>query len=256
MPNSHLSGCGCPKCANNYVTTTEEFIEKAKIKHGNLYDYSLVDYNKNKKHVNIICLVHGSFLQIPNTHLLGCGCPKCAYEENGKNCRKTNNEFIDESNLIHKNKYDYSLVDYVQNKTKIKIICKKHGEFEQVPNTHLSGHGCPKCKQSRGEIKIEQFFLNNNITYIYQKSFDDCKYKRKLIFDFYLPEYNLCAEYDGRQHFEPINFFGGEEALKLLQITDEIKNQYCRDNNVNLIRIKYNENVEDKLKIIENFKIK
>ena len=91
------------------------------------------------------------------------------------------------------------------------------------------------------------FLLNNNIIFVYQKTFSNCKFKRNLVFDFYLPEQNICIEYDGAQHFKINKHFGGIESLKLQQKKDEIKNEYCKNNNINLIRIKYNENVENEL---------
>ena len=84
---------------------------------------------------------------------------------------------------------------------------------------------------------------NNNINYSRQHKFEGCVYKNKLPFDFYLPNYNCCVEYDGIQHFVSSEFFGGEEKLKYIQNNDKIKNEYCNDNNIRLIRIKYNKNV-------------
>ena len=112
---------------------TVSFIEKAKRIHGDKYDYSLVKYIGNKIKVNIICSKHSIFQQTPNSHLNGSGCPKCYGTP-----QKTTNQFIIDANYIHRNKYDYSLVKYTDNKTKIEIICLKHGKFEQTPNSHLN----------------------------------------------------------------------------------------------------------------------
>lgn len=241
-PNNHLSGNGCPKCAGKHVTT-KEFINKARDIHNDKYDYSLVDYENCKLKIKIICSEHGEFEQTPNSHLDGNGCPKCS------GLHKTTENFMNEANFIHNNKYDYSLVNYTNSQTKIIIMCPMHGKFEQTPNSHLSGKGCPLCKQSKGENKIEELLLIKNIGYVYQKIFDDCKHKRKLRFDFYLPELNICLEYDGVQHFEPIGFFGGIKCLDSQQKHDKIKNDFCSNNNINLIRIKYNENIKNKLKL-------
>ena len=94
---------------------------------------------------------------------------------------------------------------------------------------------------------IRQWLINNGIEYEYQKSFADCRDKRSLPFDFYLPEYNVCIEYDGKQHYESIEYFGGEESFAYTQRHDEIKNQYCADNNIKLLRIPYFANVEEEL---------
>ena len=241
-PYHHLEGQGCPKCAGKHKTT-KEFIDEAKLIHHNKYDYSLVIYKNAINKIKIICPVHGIFEQKPNNHLNGQTCPKCYYELITSN----NNKFIEAAKIIHKDKYDYSEVKYIGTYVNVKIKCFIHGTFEQTPHNHLSGQGCPTCKQSKGEIKIENFLLNNNIIFVYQKTFSNCKFKRNLVFDFYLPEQNICIEYDGAQHFKINKHFGGIESLKLQQKKDEIKNEYCKNNNINLIRIKYNENVENEL---------
>jgi very-short-patch-repair endonuclease len=245
-PNGHLNGAGCPKCDNKNVTT-EEFIEKAKEIHGNKYDYSLTIYKNSKLKIKIICSIHGIFKQKPANHLNGSGCSKCGIILRNNKLTHTKEEFVIKSNKIHNNKYDYSLAEYKHNKKNIIIICPIHGKFEQIPNDHLQGVGCPKCKQSKGEAKINQILENNNIFYICQKTFNDCKDIRKLQFDFYLPEQKSIIEYDGIQHYKPINYFGGIKSLKSQQKRDQIKTNYCIENNINLIRIRYDENIEDKL---------
>ena len=99
--------------------------------------------------------------------------------------------------------------------------------------------GCPICKSSKGEIEVKRILDEKSIKYIQQKKFDECKNIRILPFDFYLPENNICIEYDGRQHFEPIKMFGGNKAFKIRTENDKIKNQYCYDNGIKLIRIPY-----------------
>ena len=161
-------------------------------------------------------------------------------------------KFSDKAKIIHNNKYDYSLINYVNSKTKIKIICPKHGIFEQTPLKHLNNQGCPICKESKGEKEIKKYLLNNKIKFEIQKSFKNCKYKSLLKFDFYLPEHNICIEYDGKQHFEIIDYWGGKVEYDLIKIRDNIKTDYCNKNNIKLIRIKYNEIITEKL----NFLIK
>ena len=102
--------------------TNEEFIEKAKLKHGNTYDYSLTSYINNKNKVEIICSKHGIFEQEAGSHLKGYCCLKCGGFD------KTTEEFIIEANDIHSNKYDYSKVNYIDAKSKVKIFCQIHGE--------------------------------------------------------------------------------------------------------------------------------
>ena len=144
-PNGHLVGKGCKKCATNLTSdkrrsNSVEFIEKSKEIHGDKYDYSKVEYVNSNTKVTIICKIHGEFIQKPNNHLLGKGCCKCA------GCYQySTDEFIEKAKEIHEDKYDYSNVEYVKSNEKVIIICKKHGEFNQSPNSHLQGVGCNDC---------------------------------------------------------------------------------------------------------------
>jgi len=243
-PSRHLSGDGCSKCSNNYNYTNDEFIEKCNLVHNNKYDYSLTKYINSHTKVKIICPEHGTFSQNSSSHLKGIGCQMCYVDS-----RTHNNEiFIEKSKEIHGDRYDYSLIEYVNSYTKVKIICPIHGVFEQEPHIHLRGFGCSSCKSSTGENKIKLFLENNNIEYIYQHIYDDCKDQRHLPFDFYLPKYNICIEFDGLQHFKPIEYFGGKKTFNITKNHDNIKNKYCEDNNIKLLRIKYNEKIEEKLK--------
>jgi hypothetical protein len=221
--------------------TIEEFIQKAKVVHGDKYDYSKVDYINNRIKIKIICLEHGEFKQIPINHLKGKGCLKCGYKNQWKIRKITTYNFIDKAKLIHENKYDYSDVNYIKSNIKVKIKCKEHGIFEQTPNNHLRGKGCPKCYFSSGEMIIEKYLKKHNIDYILQKRFIDCKNKKPLPFDFYLSRYNICIEYDGEQHFKPIKYWGGTKTLKRIKMLDNIKTKYCLTNNILLIRINYTE---------------
>ena len=160
-PSDHLSGKGCPDCAGNQISNTEEFIEKAELKHNFKYDYSKVNYINNHTEIEIICPIHGSFPQIPSVHLFGCGCPDCG------GTKKSNTEqFIEKSNIKHDFKYDYSLVDYINDSTEVEIICSIHGSFPQNPDSHLQGHGCQKCGVVRTALintkSKEQFFADGH----------------------------------------------------------------------------------------------
>ena len=125
---------------------TEQFIEKANLIHGNKYDYSKVNYINAKTKVIIICKEHGEFEQTPTGHLSGRGCPVCRYVKSSSATRKGLNQFIVDSKNVHGDKYDYSKVNYVNNRTKVCIICPEHGEFWQRPDKHiLRKQGCPYC---------------------------------------------------------------------------------------------------------------
>jgi len=135
---------------------------------------------------------------------------------------------------------------------KIKIKCNKCCTiFYQRPKDHINNkQGCPICKESKGEKIIRHYLINNNIKYETQKTFNGCIYKKKLKFDFYLPKYNTCIEFDGEQHSKPIKYFGGINQLNIIQKRDKIKTNYCNNNNIQLIRINYNKKVK---KILDNF---
>ena len=153
--DDHVRGAGCPKCGakstwdNRGRMTTDDFIIKSKLVHGDKYDYSKSVYKSNKKEVVIICPKHGEFKATPNNHLTGHGCPMCRIENFANSRRKTKEKFIEEARFIHKDKYDYSLVKYVNTDTKVKILCPIHGVFEQGAGSHLSGAGCPDCAKEK-----------------------------------------------------------------------------------------------------------
>ena len=141
-PSKHTNAKqGCAKCSGYYIPTTDEFIENARLVHGDIYEYSKVDYKYSNENVIITCKIHGDFLQRPSNHIKSKqGCPKC-----GGSCKSNTIEFIEKSIKIHSDIYDYSKVNYIDATTKIIISCKIHGDFEQKPYSHLNGHGCYMC---------------------------------------------------------------------------------------------------------------
>jgi Fe-S cluster biogenesis protein NfuA len=150
VASNHLSG-GCANCPRK-KSTTEKFIKKAIKLHGDKYDYSLVNYISAVDKVQIICAEHGVFEQVASTHLSGSGCVKCS-----KNVI-TKKQFIEKAREVHGDKYDYSLVEYINSITKVKIICPEHGEFEHLPSPHLRGAaGCKKCSLYKRTRTAEQF---------------------------------------------------------------------------------------------------
>ena len=244
--SSHLSGNGCHQCLkenrNPYrgkeKIFEQNFKELGRKIHNGKYDYSMSNYERNNKKMSIICPHHGIFFQTAYEHTVRKhGCPKCV----GK--FKTNDEFIKSCRQIHNNKYDYRFCEYKNYNSVIRIICPKHGEFSQKARYHISGSGCFSCRESSGEKIIKEILEKNKIKYIQQKRFGDCIYKYKLAFDFYLPEQNICIEYNGIQHYEPIKYFGGIEEFDKRIERDKIKIEYCQKNNIRLIVIKYNEDI-------------
>ena len=251
-PNSHLSGSGCNLCGiismvNEQKYTNEEFIERAIEIHGDKYDYSQIDYKGANTKIRIKCHIHGIYNQTPSKHINSKhGCPKCS------GYHKTTETIIEEFKKVHGNLYDYSLVNFINMISKIKIICKSHGVFEIDPHHHISSRaGCPKCKSSKGEKIVRDILTKYNILFEEQKRFPDCKYKKQLPFDFYLPNHNITIEYDGIQHHKPYSFRTDSEENKqknfeLVKLKDNIKTDYCIKNNIQLIRISY----QDKYNIL------
>jgi hypothetical protein len=239
-PNSHLRH-KCFKCSTDKLLSNKiEFIEKARKIHGDKYDYSLVKYEGSHKKIKIICSIHGIFEQMPYTHLIGSGCNNCF----AKNKCNSNEEFIKKAKEVHGNKYDYSLIKYENVTKKMKIICEKHGPFEQSASYHLRGIGCPMCRESKGEKKISKFLKSKNIIFEREKRFLNCRNILPLPFDFYLSKYNMCIEFDGKQHFIQHKKWNNLIDIKK---RDEIKNIYCKKNNIILHRFSYKD-----IDIIEN----
>lgn len=121
------------------LNKTEYFINMCNEIHNNKYNYSSTIYVNRQTKIKIICNIHGEFLQNPVDHLLGNGCRKCS----GKD--KTTEDFIIQANSIHNNRYEYEKSIYVKSNNKLIITCKLHGDFNQLPTSHLTGVGCPTC---------------------------------------------------------------------------------------------------------------
>ena len=245
-PSSHLNGSGCPHCGfisqmENRRLPTEDFTTRSIKIHGNKYDYSKVDYINNSTEVEIVCPKHGMFFQQPQYHMNGSGCPKCSIIEQHEKQKKSINDFIRDSIKVHGDLYDYSKVDFIDTKSKVIIICKKHGEFLQSPNNHERGNGCPNCNSSKGELFISQYLKEYNIEFIQQHTFDGLKLKRNLKCDFFLPNHNVVIEYNGIQHYESREQFGGEKGLKRTQKSDKLKRDYCIENGICLLEVKYDD---------------
>ncbi len=139
--------------------------------------------------------------------------------------------------------HDISIDDISQYETtedKISVTCKKCGYSWKTDYHHVKqGKSCPICASSHGERAISQYLSSHNILFIHQKKFDKCLYKRKLPFDFYIPRYNLCIEYQGEFHYIPLDFAGGQENLKEFKIKDSIKEKFCLESGIMLLKIPY-----------------
>ena len=243
----HLKDYGCPKCAKiSFIERNKQsFINISKIRHDDKYDYSKVEYKTNKYPVEIVCLKHGSFKQRPDNHISGAGCTYCNY-------KLSKDDFLKKANDTHKNFYNYDKSDFIKTRDMITITCPKHGDFIQRSSSHLLGSGCPTCQESKGEKIIADYLSSLKINFKREKKFLD--FSKYMEFDFYLPDYNTCIEYDGIQHFEPVKYFGGISRLDKIKKSDLIKNKYCNDFKINLVRISYKDNIINKLDDFFSFK--
>lgn len=200
--NNHINGKqGCPECgkvksAESRKVKYEDFIKRARAIHGEKYQY-LGNFKSMDEKIPIECLEHGIFYQTPSNHIHGQGCPKCRDVANAEKRRSTTEAFIEKAKYIHNDAYDYSKVNYVDNNTKVEIICPKHGSFWQDPGNHLQGNGCPKCAfiTSSKEDEIEEYLISligeENVI-----KRDRFILKGKEL-DLYLPKYKLGIEYNG-----------------------------------------------------------
>jgi hypothetical protein len=261
MPKVHLRSIhGCQQCSKSNkgkksaITTfsrrREKFLDKANAKYGSKFDYSKANFAKIKSPITIVCPTHGEFNTTPRDHLRSeDGCEGCREDRLSKE-RLTH--FLELAKAVHGHIYDYSWVKYIDNKTPV-IICPKHGEFRQRPENHtIMRQGCPKCRQSKGEERILLWLQSHNVQYItqfqiqhsiwdgenpYLHGYDGCPEIIPLKFDFWLPEYDIFIEFDGRQHREPVEQFGGEAGFLDIQRRDAIKNYFCECNKLELLRI-------------------
>ena len=224
--NKHLEG-KCPE-KNTQKKTTEQFIKESKLIWGDRFDYSGSVYSGALKKIKIFDRYLGIFIsQLPTLHLSGHEC---------KNI--TNDVFIDTSKLVSDYKYSYDKCEYINKTSKVTLMCPDHGEFSVLPFNHLSyGEVCKKCKETTFNKNIKKFLNCNNISFYQEHRFIDCNFP----FDFYLPKCRTTIEFYGIQHYEPITHFGGSESYNRLKVNDKIKSDYCEDNYIELIRIRYDQ---------------
>ena len=256
-PNTHLRGGGCPKCGfertrEKRTMSQNDFINRAKTIFPQ-YDYSKVIYKNSHTKVLITCPEHGSFETLPDSLINGNhGCPMCGVSKRAKQRTKTTEQFIKDAKEVHGDKYDYSLVEYKNTKTKVKIICHNHGVFEQVAGDHLCGYGCPYCNNSHGENSISNW-LNNHNFMINKDYFREYKFKELGLkrYDFYIPSKNLLIEYNGKQHYVIDSYNNSKQKLKEQRHSDWIKRKFAKDKGIDLLIIPYTEfdNIET---ILEN----
>lgn len=249
----------CLMYAQQKVLDLEIIRERVKKRYGD--EYVILtredEYCNTQKHVNILHTKCGrEFKVTPRNLLAGYGCSKCAKEYNSqtiyrllieKNLKSKNN-FKDKVSKLYNNKISVNNEDYIKDKIPLNAYCIYHGVFKTTPNRLLHGSGCPKCLQTKLERTIERMLLNEHTTFDYQRKFQWLGLQK---IDFYLPEYNVAIECQGKQHFKPVEYFGGDIAFKRMQELDKRKYDLCKEHNVKLLYYaeekEYDEFLGDKL---------
>lgn len=240
----------CPVCSNkimgeNTKKSNEQYLLDLKNVHGD--NISAIEEYKENRDTKILhrCNICGhEWKATPHNILIGEGCPECKKQTISKLKMLPQEEFEKRLKAAWGNKIVLK-DDYKGTNNKANFHCNDCGkDFRTMPRFILNNHGCPFCNKSNGEKQIEMFLEEKGIRYEPQKKFENCKNIRPLLFDFYLPDYNLCIEYQGEQHYEAIEFFGGEEELAKRQKNDKIKKEWCsEEENPSLLEIMYKDDI-------------
>jgi len=250
------SKCGCSECfrelksKNNKITIpkrvkydNDELKEKLIKLNGNKYNYLFPEYNVgNRGRIKVFCRKHNfEFEAIINNLLTGQRCRLCANEKHNEVITKTKEKFLEECIEKFGDMYEYNLENYKTGMSYIDVKCKKCGSIRNIiAKAFLGGAGiCPVCDESEGEFKVRSILTKYNINFKQHcYDFKNCKYKNTLEFDFYLPEHNLVIEVQGEQHYIDNGWKSGKE-FKEQQIRDQIKREYCKNNNIKELEIPY-----------------
>ena len=248
-PQNLLKGHGCPICSARRASekntkSHKQFVDEI----ANISPNIIITgtYTKSIDPISCKCKICGNEWNTVAQNLIsGKGCPECKKSKLSDLLRKDVEIFKDELYLINPN--IEIIGEYINSYTKVLCRCKKDDfVWSALPSNLLRGTGCPICNSSHGEQKITNYLKLQNISFIPQYKFEQCKNQRKLPFDFYLPDFNMCIEYDGLQHYKPVCFGGCSYddallAFKQTKANDKIKNHFCNSNDINLLRIPYYE---------------
>lgn len=239
-PNNILSGKGCPRCSKKERITHSEYVAKVAMVNPSIEVVG--EYINVRTPILHSCKIDNyKWMAAPTNILQGHGCSVCV-----GNKKYEHEEYI--RKIEEANANIEVIEEYIDALTPILHKCKIDGyEWIARPSAVLYGSGCPICNISKGEKAIANWLDANNILYESQKKFDDCKNVNSLPFDFYLSDYNIAIEYQGIQHYEPIEYFGGQESFKNQVLRDNIKKEYCQKNNIFLIEIPYYCNLDEEL---------
>lgn len=239
----HLLRSGsCPKCAGRVVSTAERIsiIESF----GKVTVLEKI-FNMTEK-IKVKCNFCGHiFYGYQYLLVKGSGCKKCSDHQNGISLRKSHEQFVQEMAIIHPELKVLS--QYVNAITSVQCLCIICGNIwdSSTADSLLHGNGCPRCALSNGEKRVCIYMLNHKILYTAQKKFPDLFGigGGQLSYDFFIPHYNLLIECQGEQHFEPVEYFGGIDKFKKQQEHDQRKREYAQNHNINLLEIRYDQNV-------------
>lgn len=248
----HISrGTGCPKCAvTNDKLTFNEFVRRSRVIHGERYSYIESSFKYGGAPTEIVCSVHGSFMQRAKSHLAGNGCLRCYIEST----RLPLHVFISKAKEIHGDKYDYSGVHYLGGKIPVEVLCPVHGMFLVRPNSHISSkQGCGRCNESRGELAVNTSLEKHRVNFVREYRIKPYLYR----FDFFLPDYGIYIEFHGHQHFRPVEFFGGEEEFLKTRERDIEKQRLVTERGEILIVLTYLNLIENSVEsvLIEKLKL-
>lgn len=241
--NNFKAGKRCPNCSGRM--TNEEFIDKVRLLIGDEYTfldkYRTSGYKIKVRH-NIIGCGH-TYEVTPNHFLRGRRCPKCWF----KSKRKTNEAFIQEVYSLVGDEY-LPISEYISSRNRIQIYHSKCEKIYMVrPNEFLQGNRCPHCKRSEGEVRISNILESKNIPFIEEISFDGFVGERNVPYKYDFGVLNkenellLLIEFDGEQHFSPVDFFGGQKGFESRIKNDKRKDDYAKSNNIPILRIPYTE---------------
>lgn len=231
--NLHNSKKPCKYCNHRNLTQIElmDLINDCKL---DCVEVLSENIKNIKSRVECMCTIHNEkYETLVESVINGRGCNKCSIEKS-----RNYLTFLEAQEKLKRNKPDIELISYEQCSKPITVRCTNCGELWQTNIQEPSR--CPNCDNKFiGESLVYQYLKSHNISFIHQHKFEDCFDINQLVFDFYLPELNTCIEYNGKQHYMPIDRFGGEERFLTQVKHDEIKREYCKRNNINLIEIKY-----------------
>lgn len=240
--------CGYKNMKKRVTTiTTDDFKRKVEILVGDEYTV-LGEYIKAKtkvrmRHNNENCNNHVYYVT-PSDFNNGRRCPKCALLKRIDSRLKSPEDFKRELEELTGGDYE-PLDEYTRWNNHIRVKHVKCGYVYKVsPNAILNGRGCPRCSTPKGEIWVETALKELGVRYETQKRFEGLEYKKPLSYDFYLPDSNTLIEFNGLQHYQPIEFFGGEGNFKKQLKRDKIKHKYASDNNINLLIFTYQDTKE------------